>query len=104
MGGFGTWRLADYATDRIAAIAPICGGGEKYWAEQLTDLPIWAFHGAKDTSVPIERTQTMVDEIESLGGKPKFTIYPDADHDSWTKTYEDPRLFEWLLEQKRATP
>jgi hypothetical protein len=52
--------------------------------------------------VPIERTQTMIDEIERLGGKPKLTIYPDAGHDSWTETYEDPRLFEWLLEQNRA--
>lgn len=102
MGGFGTWRLADYATDRIAAIAPICGGGEKHWARQLTDLPVWAFHGAKDTAVPLERTQTMVDEIEKLGGKPKLTIYPDAGHDSWTETYDNPQLLEWLLEQKRA--
>lgn len=52
MGGFGTWKLASYVPDKLAAIAPICGGGEKYWARQFAHLPVWAFHGAKDTGVP----------------------------------------------------
>jgi predicted peptidase len=30
MGGFGTWRLAAFAPDRLATIAPICGGGETH--------------------------------------------------------------------------
>ncbi len=47
MGGFGTWRLAFQAPERFAAIAPICGGGEKYWAKRMASLPVWAFHGAQ---------------------------------------------------------
>jgi predicted peptidase len=35
------------------------------------------------------------------GGNVKFTIYPDAGHDSWTRTYENPDVFEWLMRQKR---
>jgi len=101
MGGFGTWRLAAYAPHRPAAIAPICGGGEKYWAKQLTRLPVWAFHGAKDTGVPSERSQEMVDAITKNGGNPKLTIYPEAGHDSWTETYDNPKFYEWLLQQKR---
>lgn len=103
MGGFGTWQLASYAPDRLAAIAPICGGGEKYWAKQFAHLPVWAFHGAKDTGVPLERSQLMVDELKKNGGNPRLTVYPEAGHDSWTETYENPKLYEWLLEQKRST-
>jgi predicted peptidase len=102
MGGFGTWRLAAYASERIAAIAPICGGGEKYWVERFADLPVWAFHGAKDTAVPPERSQLMIDELEKYGGNPKLTIYPEAEHDSWTETYNNPEFYEWLLAQKRG--
>jgi predicted peptidase len=102
MGGFGTWRLAFYAPDLPAAIAPICGGGEKYWAKEFADLPVWAFHGAKDTSVPLERSETMIEALKKAGGEPKFTIYPEAAHDSWTATYDNPELYEWLLSQKRT--
>lgn len=101
MGGFGTWRLAAFAPDRFAAIAPICGGGETYWAKQIAPLPVWAFHGAKDKGVPLERSEKMVEAIKKQGGDPKLTVYPEADHDSWTETYNNPEFYDWLLEQKR---
>ena len=102
MGGFGTWRLASYVPQRLAAIAPICGGGERFWAKRFAQLPCWAFHGAKDTGVPPERSQTMVDALKRAGGAPKLTIYPDAGHDSWTATYDNPAFYKWLLEQRRG--
>ncbi len=101
MGGFGTWRLASVAPERFAAIAPICGGGEKSWARQIAQLPVWAFHGAKDTVVPLQRSQEMVDEIQRLGGNVRLTVYPEAGHDSWTETYNNPDFYQWLLEQRR---
>lgn len=102
MGGFGSWQLASYAPNRLAAIAPICGGGEKYWAKQFAHLPVWAFHGAKDTGVPLERSREMVDALKKRGGDPKLTVYPEAGHDSWTETYDNPALYDWLLEQRRS--
>jgi len=102
MGGFGSWRLAAFAPERLAAIAPICGGGETYWAKEFAHLPVWAFHGAKDTGVPLERSQAMVDALKKIGGDPKLTIYPEAGHDSWTATYGNPDFYEWLLAQKRS--
>jgi len=33
----------------------------------------------------------------------KFTLYPNADHDSWTETYNNPEVWDWLLKQKRAS-
>ena len=101
MGGFGSWALASYAPDRFAAIAPICGGGEKFWVRRLKETPVWAFHGAKDTVVPLRRSEELVETLKQQGGNVKFTIYPDATHDSWTATYDNPKLYEWFLEQKR---
>jgi predicted peptidase len=101
MGGFGSWQLASFAPNRLAAIAPICGGGEVYWTRSFAHLPVWAFHGGKDTGVPLERSQEMVDALKKRGGNPKLTIYPEAGHDSWTETYDNPALYEWLLEQRR---
>ena len=104
MGGFGTWRLAAHSPDRFAAIAPICGGGEPYWTRRFPHLPTWAFHGAKDRVVPLERSQEMIDAVKKNGGLPKLTVYPEAGHDSWTETYNNPQLYEWLLAQKRDGP
>ncbi len=100
MGGFGTWALAAYAPERFAAIAPICGGGEKFWVRKLTHLPIWAFHGEKDSVVPPHRTTELVEQLKKLGGNVKLTLYPGAGHDSWTATYDNPELYEWFLKQR----
>jgi predicted peptidase len=64
-------------------------------------MPIWAFHGAKDPIVPLAKGQEMVEAVKRGGGSPKFTIYPDADHDSWTETYNNPELYSWLLQQSK---
>jgi predicted peptidase len=103
MGGFGTWTLAAAYPEKFAAIVPICGGGNPADAKKLKGLPIWVFHGAKDRVVPAARSQAMVKALEAAGAKGvKFTLYPDAEHDSWTKTYNDPAVWKWLFEQKRA--
>jgi len=61
------------------------------------------FHGEKDTVVPLAASQAMVKALEALGQKDnvKFTVYPEAGHDSWTQTYENPDFYAWLFAQKR---
>ncbi|HYD84696.1 MAG TPA: dienelactone hydrolase family protein, partial [Opitutus sp.] len=102
MGGFGTWALALRHPERYAAILPVCGGGERQLARRLREMPIWAFHGDADQVVPVERSQEMIDAIKKLGGSPRFTAYPGVGHDSWTATYDDPEVYEWLLAQRRG--
>jgi predicted peptidase len=65
-------------------------------------LPTWVFHGAKDTSVPLSASVEMVDAMKEQGGTPKLTIYPRAKHDSWTETFNNPELYDWLLAQRRS--
>ena len=102
MGGYGTWSHASRQPDRFAAIAPICGGGTPYLARQLKQLPTWAFHGAKDSVVPLSESERLVDILKRSGNEQvKFTVYPEANHDSWTETYDNPALYEWLLSHTR---
>jgi len=102
MGGYGTWALAAAHPEKFAAIVPICGGGNPVDAKKLARVPIWVFHGAKDPTVPVDRSKEMVEAIRNAGGDVKFTIYPEAGHDSWTETYDNPQLYKWLLEHKRS--
>ncbi|MEH2236738.1 prolyl oligopeptidase family serine peptidase [Nostoc sp.] len=101
MGGYGTWLLAAAQPQRFAAIAPICGGGNPLAARKLKNLPVWAFHGAKDNVVPLSASEIMVSALKARDGNVKFTVYPEAEHDSWTQTYNNPELYEWFLQHRR---
>ena len=111
MGGYGVWDLALTEPERFAAVAPICGGGSlisvlltRYddRAEALRSLPVWAFHGGRDDVVPPAESRRTVRLLREYGCREvKLTVYPDAGHDSWTRTYDDPRLYEWFLAHER---
>jgi len=110
MGGYGTWRLGLTHPEKFAAIVPICGGGELITvlvangqkAKALKTLGVWVFHGGKDPVVPLEESQRMVELVKKAGVRDvKLKIYPEAGHDSWTETYKDPELYDWLLKHER---
>lgn len=100
MGGYGTWSIACLNPYKFAAIAPICGGGDPEKMTKIKHLSIWTFHGAKDTTVPIKQTKRLVQKLKTLGNDVKFTIYPEAEHDSWTEAYNDPELYDWFLQHQ----
>jgi len=101
LGGYGTWTLGSTYPERFAAIVPICGGGKRFFGWRLKDVPVWAFHGGKDSVVPLRESAEMVQAVNRGGGNAKLTIYPDANHDSWTKTYDNPELYKWLLRHRK---
>lgn len=102
MGGQGTWALAMYQPSKFAALAPICGWTDTFEVCNLKDIPIWVFHGAQDLVVPIKHSEEIVETLKKCGSnKIKFTIYPEANHDSWTETYNNSEFYEWLLSNKQ---
>jgi len=100
MGGKGTWLLADLAPQRFAAIAPICPPYTFIDFGSLSSMGIWVFHGVMDQVIPVEESARMVRMLRHFGCEVNFTTYPDADHDSWTQTYTNPELYEWLLSHR----
>ena len=101
MGGYGTWQLAISVPDAFAAMIPVCGGGMYWDAGRLKKIPVWAFHGALDTTVLPEESQKMVDAVNKRGGNAKLTIYPNNTHDAWTDTYSNPEVYAWLLQHRK---
>lgn len=105
MGGNGTWAMAYRYPDRFAAIAPVCGHdlfmtGVTENPKQVVHLPIWAFHGAADPIVPIHESAWLCDQLTKTGADIRFTVYPFAEHDSWTETYDNPEFYQWLLSHR----
>lgn len=100
-GAYGAWRLAIQNPNRFAALIPISGGGPAPYASRISHLPVWVFHGARDQNIPLEESQRMVQALKAAHGNVRFTIYPEAGHDAWTATYDDPQIYQWLLQQYR---
>ena len=137
-GGIGTWGLAsmDASTARrFAAIAPVCGGivhGNKHKrATALADTPVWAFHGANDSILPVALSDDSIAALKatertSYAGEPKYSRIEQArgsdyaweaagvptmeGHASWVEAYYPagtkvgslPPLYEWMLQHRRA--
>lgn len=105
MGGAGTWSLATAYPDLFAAILPICGRerNELNYPERLqhiTHLPVWHFHGDADAVVPLSSARYLIDHLRDYGGNPKLTVYEGVDHNSWTRTYNNPEIYDWLLSHR----
>ena len=100
MGGYAAWQLAMSLNNIFAAALPVCGGGMYWNSGRLKDMAVWAFHGDSDPTVFCEESVKMVEGINKRGGHAKLTIYPDTGHNAWDPTYRNPRVWEWMLDQK----
>ncbi|UCC79018.1 MAG: dienelactone hydrolase family protein [Candidatus Zixiibacteriota bacterium] len=100
MGGTGAWYMTYRYPEMFAAIAPISGNTNPWWASRMKDIPIWAFHGRKDKLVPVSETEEMAEAIRKEGGSIKVSIDPERGH-SPPSIAQHKELFEWLLMQKK---
>lgn len=102
MGGFGTFDLVSQLPDTFAAAVPICGGGDAAMAQAFATTPAWIFHGSADPIVPPERSREMYAALKAAGADVQYTEYPGVGHDSWTRTYADPAVLDWIFSQRRG--
>ena len=117
LGGGGAWRYAESFPAKVAALAPICGHYNNpeiaCSAIVKNQIPIWAFHGELDATIPLYRTQNMIHALlacknPSADPAPILTIYPRTGHKAtWDNAYRtdhllhNPNLYEWLAKQQR---
>ncbi len=102
-GAYGAWRLAVQYPDRFAALIAISGEAPMNYAGWIGDLPIWVFHGNSDPSIDVSSSERMVESLRQSGNRAKLTIYSDTGHDAWTRTYDNPEVYKWMLEQRRSS-
>ncbi len=101
MGGRGVWYLAYKHPERFAAIVPVCAWAPNIdWPATLKNMPVWVFHGDKDTVVPISDSEDMVKALRAEGNDARFTILPGRGHDI-ADVWDRPDLIEWLLQNRR---
>lgn len=103
MGGMGTFELVYRNPDLFAAAFPICGGADPETAKKIKNVNWWIFHGDKDNVVPPLHSEKMVESLKKEKANVKFTLYPEANHNSWDPAFAEPELFKWLFMQRNAS-
>jgi len=103
-GGNGTWSIGVRHPDRFAALVPVMGyyGWPPTVPENICDLvdvPVRAFHGAKDELIPLEAEQSLVDALKDCGGDVQITVFPDTGHDLESERVYTSDLYTWILDQ-----
>jgi len=101
MGGIGTFDAISRYPDLFAAAVPVCGGGDVTKANIIAKIPIWVFHGVRDTTLSAKLSQNMINALIKEGAEPGFTLYPEVGHFSWIAAYSDPMMMEWLYRQHK---
>ena len=106
MGGWGTLKLAMEHPEVFSAVVPVCAPIDrlmKVRSSQYKDLPMKIFHGGNDDVVSPMNSIEIYQEIKKVNKNVALTIFPDDNHNSWDSTYSNPKLYEWMLAQKKNT-
>jgi len=102
MGGVGSWGAIARYPELFAAAAPVCGAWRVEDVPKMASVPVWAFHGEKDPTVPVRFSRELTAAVTKAGGTAKYTEYPGVGHDSWSKAYEETSLWQWIFSQRKV--
>jgi predicted peptidase len=101
MGGMGVWSLAMGHPHWFAAIAPISGAiifpMTIMKPGAIRNIPVWAFHDKKDSTIAIKYEQGKVARLVKAGVNVKYTISDTGRHDIWKDIYTRKDIFDWFL-------
>lgn len=124
LGGYGAWTTAAMYPGKFAAIVPMSGrilprSGERKdlapeiiklvdaadpyaaFANRIGKTPVWVFHGANDSIVPIDGSRKMVKALKEAGNENvRFSELEDIAHYSLDSAFRDSELFKWLAAQR----
>jgi len=101
MGGMGTYELLRRQRRTFAAAFAICGGDNTNNIEKYKNIPLWIFHGGKDDIVDPAFSMAIAERLKVVGKEVKFTLYPNANHNSWDSAFAEPELLPWLFGHKK---
>lgn len=105
-GGWASWNLAFSHPDLFAANVPVAGFVDLIQLEhacEIANIPTRIFHGLLDDVVNVNYAITIYKELKKCNAKDvNLTIFDDANHDSWTRVYDNPEIYDWMLKQTKS--
>lgn len=104
LGGWGTWKLAFTHPEMFAAVVPICGFVDLMDTDKICKIgtiPTHIFHGLMDDIVKPDYAIDAYKKLKACNGNVELTIFDDANHDSWSRVYDNPEIYNWMLKQTK---
>lgn len=105
-GGWAAWNLALTYPDKFAAIVPISGFVDLIQLEsvcKIANIPTRIYHGLLDDVVKVDYAIDVYKELKKCNPKDvQLTIFDDANHDSWTRVYDNPEIYNWIFKQVKS--
>lgn len=104
LGGAASWDIVARNPGVFAACMPVCGACmpiENF--ESFKNTNVWAFHGKKDPLIRYTNTESMINAINSNGGKAYVTLYEDADHTlCWKYAFVEEKFLDFMFTSRRG--
>jgi predicted peptidase len=103
LGGIATYDMLGRYPGYFSAAFPICGACNIPWfLEHAGSIPMWIFHGAKDSTVPADSDRELFKALMTRGvNNVMYTEYPEAGHNSWDSAFAEPKLLPWLFSDRK---
>ncbi len=104
MGAWGAWNLAFAHPDMFAALVPIAGFVDRVPMIEnckIKNIPTRIFHGLLDNVVDVNYSIAIYKKLRPCSIDIELTIFDDANHDSWSRVYDNSEIYEWMLKQKK---
>ena len=102
MGGYGAWNFVMNFPEIPAAAIPVCGAGDPSMAKKISNIPIWAFHGDKDPTVPFSGSADMIESLyQQKKNNTRYTIYKGVGHKSYELAWKEKEVINWVFKQKK---
>ena len=102
MGGWGAWNLAFAHPEKFAALVPIAGYVDRIPVIEnckIAAIPTRIFHGLLDDVVTYEYSVWMYKKLKDCSVDIELTLFDDANHDSWSRVYDNQEIYDWMLKQ-----
>lgn len=102
MGAWGAWNLAFAHPETFAALVPICGFVDRVPMIEnckIAAIPTQIFHGLLDDVVDANYSITIYKKLKICSTDIQLTLFDDANHDSWTRVYDNAAIYDWMFKQ-----
>lgn len=102
MGAWGAWNLAFAHPESFAALVPIAGFVDRIPMVEnckIASIPIRIFHGLLDNVVDVNYSIAIYKKLKTCNGDSELTIFDDANHDSWSRVYDNQEIYNWMFKQ-----
>ena len=102
MGAWGAWNLVFAHPEKFAALVTIAGYVDRIPMIEnckIAKIPTRMFHGLLDDVVNVDYSIWMYKKLKDCSVDVELTIFDDANHDSWSRVYDNPEIYDWMFKQ-----